>query len=153
MDALSKDVDKLNDESTIQFASVEIDFELENQDAIALWLTDIAQAESRSLSLLEYVLCSDEYLLAINKEYLNHDYYTDIITFPLQESPLEATIYISIERVKENAQLYNCKFEDELHRVIAHGLLHLIGHTDKTDEDKKNMRIQENACLDKRTFL
>jgi len=88
-------------------------------------------------------------LLEINKKYLDHDYYTDIITFPLQESPIEATIYISIDRVKENAATYKVEFKHELHRVIVHGLLHLLGHKDKTDEEQKLMSAMEDKCLDK----
>jgi len=102
---------------------------------------------------LEYVLCSDEYILKVNKEHLDHDYYTDIITFPLQESPLEATIFISVDRVKENAELYNCSEQDELHRVMVHGLLHLLGYNDKTTDEKKQMRLEEDNCLSERNFV
>lgn len=137
----------------IYFNLEEVDYSLENPQALSDWLSGIAVAENKTISLLEYILCSDSYILKINKEYLDHDYYTDIITFPLQESPLEATIFISVDRVKENAELYNCSEQDEMHRVMAHGLLHLLGFNDKTTDEKKRMRTQENNCLSQRTFV
>ncbi len=140
-------------ESQITFEVHELDFALEDSSDLNDWLLAIAREEERAISQLEYIFCSDEYLLELNKKYLSHDYYTDILTFPLQESPLEATIYISVERVKENAQLYKTNFIDEMHRVIAHGLLHLIGYNDKTQDDEQNMRLKENSCLEERTFI
>jgi len=136
---------------TFDFADLEYEFKYPEED-IKKWLLEISFRERAEVALLEYIFCTDEYLLEINKEYLEHDYYTDIITFPLQVSPLEGTVFISIERVKENAVLYSSTMSDELHRVMAHGLLHLLGHNDKTDEEKKNMRDQENQCLAQRTF-
>jgi len=146
-------LDIKKDKTDISFIAEGIDFKLENGIDLAKWLIAIGQEENRSIALLEYILCSDEYLLAINKEYLDHDYYTDIITFPLQDSPLEATIFISIDRVRENAELYKNSFTDELHRVIVHGLLHLLGYKDKTDEEKSTMRSKEDESLSHRTFL
>lgn len=137
----------------ITFEVHELDFVVENLTDLNDWLLTIARREERAISQVEYIFCSDEYLLELNKKYLSHDYYTDILTFPLQESPLEATIFISVERVQENAQLYKTNFRDELHRVIAHGLLHLIGYNDKTQDDEQNMRLKENSCLEERTFI
>jgi len=90
--------------------------------------------------------------LEINKKYLDHNFYTDIITFPLNNDPIEANVFISIVRVTENAQLYKQSFEDELHRVIVHGLLHMIGYNDKNELDEKEMRKKEDYYLAKRNF-
>jgi len=97
---------------------------------------------------LSYIFCSDKYLLSINQKYLNHNTLTDIVTFDLAEdAEIEGEIYISVERVKENAVKYAVDFEEELHRVIIHGLLHLIGYKDKTASQKAQMRKKEQACL------
>lgn len=137
---------------TITFDFADVAYELEHLEELKQWLVSIGKKEHQEISLLEYIICTDEYLLEINKEYLDHDFYTDIITFPLQEDPLEGTIYISIERVKENADLYKAPIKDELHRVMAHGLLHLLGYKDKTDAEQKEMRNKENHCLSQRSF-
>lgn len=98
---------------------------------------------------LNYIFCSDEYLLHINKQFLNHDTLTDIITFDLSESDdtLTGEIYVSTERVKENAEKFGVNYINELHRVIFHGTLHLCGFTDKTADNKQEMRRQEDICL------
>lgn len=98
---------------------------------------------------LNYICCSDEYLLTINKQFLNHDTLTDIITFDLSETDAELVgeIYISVDRVKENAAKFGVSYLNELHRVIFHGALHLCGYTDKTAADKQEMRRQEDICL------
>jgi len=140
-------------DQSISFHSESISFKLNQAEEIAQWLKLQATAHHIEIRNLEYIFCSDSYLLEINKKYLNHDFYTDIITFPLQEDPLEGTIFISVERVKENAQLYNVTTVNELHRVVAHGLLHLIGYKDKTEDEKKEMRTKENEWLDSRDFL
>lgn len=137
----------------VSFSTEEIDYNIEHSAAVSSWLITTAAERDKEISLLEYVLCSDEYILKVNKEHLDHDYYTDIITFPLQESPLEATIFISVDRVKENAELYNCSEQDELHRVMVHGLLHLLGYNDKTTDEKKQMRLEEDNCLSERNFV
>jgi probable rRNA maturation factor len=105
--------------------------------------------EGTSLDTLHYVFCSDEYLLEINRQFLNHNYYTDIITFPLSASgePVMADIYISVDRVRENAQLFHTSFKRELHRVIFHGALHLCGYKDKTGPQSKLMREKEEVYL------
>jgi rRNA maturation RNase YbeY len=106
--------------------------------------------EKQELWSLTYVFCSDEYLLDINKEYLNHDYFTDIITFNLAntDQPVEGEIYISLDRVKENAQKLGQSYKDELHRVIFHGALHLCGFKDKALEEQTRMRKKEDEYLD-----
>ena len=98
---------------------------------------------------INYVFCKDEYLLQINKEFLEHDTYTDIITFDLSEksTEIEAEIYISVERVNDNAEKFITTYEQELHRVIFHGALHLCGFKDKKEIEKKEMRRQEHLCL------
>jgi len=146
-------VDTQSTKADISFTTQEVSYTLESVEAVSSWLHATALAHHRSIATLEYIFCSDDYLLEINKQYLDHDYYTDIITFPLQESPLEATVFISIDRVRENAELYNNTFLDELHRVVVHGLLHLLGYKDSTDDDKAKMRLKEDECLAKRTFL
>jgi len=98
---------------------------------------------------ISYIFCKDDFLLEMNQSFLDHDTYTDIITFDLSESKhaMEGEIYISIDRVKENAKLYKTTYEDELHRVIFHGVLHLCGFKDKTAKDQKIMRENEDYCL------
>jgi probable rRNA maturation factor len=94
------------------------------------------------------IFCSDSFLLAINQQYLQHDYYTDIVTFDQEESgKVSGDLIISIDRVKENATTLECAFQDELHRVIIHGILHLCGHKDKTRRDAAKMRSLENLYL------
>lgn len=105
--------------------------------------------EGISFTRLNYVFCSDEYLLQINRQFLNHDTYTDIVTFDLSESgeDLSGEIYISVDRVKENAAKFGVSYVNELHRVIFHGALHLCGFGDKKPADKQEMRLQEDACI------
>jgi len=137
----------LSAEAGIQFDTHKgFEFTLEQEAQVGLWLAAMVESHNRRTGSIEYVFCSDEQLLEINRKHLNHDYYTDIITFPLSEDPLEACIYISIDRVKENADLYGNTFSDELHRVLVHGLLHLLGHNDKTNDEIQAMRSNSNYC-------
>jgi probable rRNA maturation factor len=138
----------MDSEQTIKFFNADIEFQVPVPLEILAWLNALLSAESRSAENIEYVFCSDEYLLDINKRYLEHDYYTDIISFSIEDDPIEATIYISVDRVKDNAQKIGVEFLDEFHRVLAHGLLHLCGYLDKTDEEEKLMREKENQYLD-----
>ncbi len=112
-------------------------------------IRDLFKKEKTRLEQLQYIFCSDEYLLEINKQHLNHNYYTDIITFDLSETPDAVTgeIYISIDRVKDNAQTYKVSFKQELLRVIFHGALHLCGYKDKTEKDQALMRKAEDKYL------
>lgn len=113
------------------------------------WLEALCVYHQKSLGDLSLIFCSDEYLLEINKTHLNHDYYTDIITFDYCEGlTISGDLFISIDRVKENALGLNEMFHVELLRVIAHGTLHLLGFGDKSDEDALEMRNQENFALD-----
>ena len=133
----------------IQFFAEEIDFELANQSQISEWLVNIATTHDAEIETINYIFCSDEYLLSINQQYLDHDYYTDIITFDnsVEGSPILSDIFISIDRVQDNADQQGSTFDNELHRVLAHGLLHLLGFKDKKEDDQILMRQKEDACL------
>jgi probable rRNA maturation factor len=114
------------------------------------WLKEVAALEKCSIGELTYIFCTDVYLLSINQEYLKHDTYTDIITFDYSEGglTLEGDIYISTERVAENALKYDAAFDEELRRVMVHGLLHLMGYKDKSDKQSQQMRAKENESLE-----
>ncbi len=122
---------------------------LNQKKSVQSWVSGIIKAEGYELAQLNYIFCTDAYLYQINQEYLNHDTFTDIITFDNsdQEKTIESDIFISIDRVRENSQLQNTLFEDELARVLIHGVLHLMGWSDKTNALKKEMRLKEEACL------
>ncbi len=133
----------------ITFHKEKIEVDLPEEEKLTSWLFDIASKEEKQISQLSYIFCSDDYLLEINKTYLNHDYYTDIITFPYKQGhEIESDIFISVDRVRDNAKEYNTTFESELLRVIAHGLLHMAGYGDKTEEDQDKMTEMENQCLE-----
>jgi len=138
----------------ITFHEEDISYKLKNKTAVRKWITDTIVAEGYKLSELTYIFCTDEYLLQINQQYLDHDTYTDIITFDNSEEDgiIAGDIFISIERVKENAANFGVETEHELHRVIIHGTLHLLGYLDKSATDKKKMTQKEDFYLDKRSF-
>lgn len=132
----------------INFYNESIDFEPENKHLIQKWISSIIEENKFSPGTLNYIFCSDEYLLKLNQQYLDHNTYTDIITFDYSIGKvLSGDIFISIDRVKENALKFRKTFENELLRVIVHGILHLIGYKDKTDEESNEMRIQEDHYL------
>jgi probable rRNA maturation factor len=133
----------------LKFFSEEIDFKLPFPAKTSKWIKTISESEGYEMGDLNYIFCSDEYLLEINKQYLDHDYYTDIITFDNseEESKIEGDIYVSIDRVRDNALTFNSDFENELHRVLIHGLLHLVGYMDGNEELKAQMRLKEDECL------
>lgn len=113
------------------------------------WLSNIAKSEDLNIRKLDYVFCDDEYLLGINQQFLDHDTLTDIITFDYSsEGMVEGEIYISTERVKENADEFSVEFDSELQRVMAHGLLHLAGYGDKTEAEQIIMRDKESEKID-----
>jgi len=117
---------------------------------ITVWLSLLIKNHNYSLTEINYILCSDEYILSINQEYLDHDYYTDIITFDNseeQEETIESDIFVSVERVIDNAKEHKEKFSKEILRVLAHGVLHLIGYKDKSIDEAKEMRIQEDKAI------
>jgi rRNA maturation RNase YbeY len=134
--------------TSISFFSENIDFEFSNENSCISWLENAIKNEGKIAGELSYVFCDDEYLHKINLEYLNHDTYTDIITFDYTEANIIAgDIFISIDRVKENAKTFNTLFENELSRVIIHGILHLMGYKDKTEEESTLMRVKEDFYL------
>ena len=134
-------------EEKIIFNVEEIDFELQNTEGVISWIEKVAALEKKRINGISYIFCSDDYLHKLNVEYLNHDTLTDILTFPYNRSPLEGDIFISIDRVRDNANDLNIPFEDELHRVIIHGVLHLCGYLDETDEEEELMRKKEDEAL------
>lgn len=136
------------DEQPISFHAEDINFELASPEAVAHWIQAVLEREGKQLQQLTYIFCSDEYLYEINLEYLGHDTYTDIITFPYSEPPvIEGDLFISIDRVRENAQALGLPFEQELRRVMIHGVLHLCGYPDKTPEESARMRAKEEEAL------
>lgn len=138
----------------IEFYSEDIAFSLSNPDKVADWIADIIEQHEFELASLTYIFCSDDYLHQINVEYLDHDTFTDIITFDNadEEGTVEGDIFVSIDRIRDNAQTLNIPFEDELHRVLIHGVLHLLGFKDKTEEQEALMRQKEDSCLSLRKF-
>ena len=138
----------------ISFFEEDIQYNLKDKLKVKQWIKDTIGAEGFKLDELTYVFCSDEYLLQINQQYLDHDTYTDIITFDnsSEDKVITGDIFISIERIRENAAKFNQSVTDELHRVIIHGALHLLGYKDKTAADSKNMTQMEDKYLDKRAF-
>jgi probable rRNA maturation factor len=138
----------------IQFFEEDISYKLKNKALVRQWIKDTITAEGFKLKELTYVFCSDAYLLPLNQQYLDHDTLTDIITFDNSEVEGEilGDIFISIERVRENAVKFNITEIDELHRVIIHGALHLLGYTDKSVVTKQKMTQKEDEYLAKRIF-
>jgi rRNA maturation RNase YbeY len=131
----------------IQFHYAYPGFKVSSATDIKSWLTRIARSEKKKIDRLEYIFTSDEELKAINIRSLDHDYYTDILTFPYSYIPIEGEIYISIDRIKDHAAKYKVRFDQELHRVMAHGLLHLCGYNDQTQVDKLGMTRLEDKYL------
>ena len=125
----------------------DVDFQLVNQDLVSAWIEKTIDTEGAKLGAVSYIFCSDDYLHQMNIEYLNHDMLTDVITFPYNDNPIEGDIFISIDRVKDNAQDLNIAFNDELHRVMIHGVLHLCGYSDESDEQEAEMRQKEDEYL------
>ena len=137
----------IESEEEINFFNEDIDLNLNSSVQIIAWIKSAIQQEEQQLGVLNFIFCSDAYLHKINIEYLNHDTLTDVITFPYSEDIIEGDIFISVDRIKENANIFGVAFDRELHRVMIHGVLHLIGYGDKTPEDKKIMTKKENQYL------
>jgi probable rRNA maturation factor len=126
----------------------ELDYELEHEEDYKTWLSSIIFSHQKSLGDISFIFCNDEYLHRINLEYLKHDTLTDIISFDYSDgSIISGDIFISIERVKENATTYNVSFKTELLRVLSHGILHFLGFKDKTKEDVLQMRSKEEESI------
>lgn len=131
----------------IEFFS-ETDFQLSKADSVKTWVSKAIISENFKVGDLSFIFCDDNYLHKLNVEFLNHDTLTDIITFDYSlGKEVHGEVYISIERVGENASDFNVSFEEELHRVIIHGVLHLCGYKDKTELQKDDMRSKENFYL------
>jgi len=133
----------------IRFFEEEINFKLPHPRKTSNWINQSIKNENKELAELNFILCSDEYLREINIQYLKHNAYTDIVTFDTSDDPnlIQGDIFISVSRVRENATKFHTQFDDELHRVIIHGVLHLLGYSDKSPRKKAVMRKKEDAYL------
>ena len=134
----------------IHFFEEDVTFVPRNKLRLRKWITQVIQSFQCKPGEINFIFCTDEYLHRVNVDYLAHDYYTDIITFDQseQDDKVEGDIYISIDRVRDNATTLGVPFESELHRVLIHGILHLLGHDDHSDEDRQIMRAAENTALE-----
>ena len=133
----------------IAFQNIDIEMPPLNQRWAKEWIQEFVADYGKKIGELYYIFCSDEYLYEFNVKRMKHDFYTDIVTFPLNDCTeyLSGEFYISIDRIRDNARQMKSSFTDEFHRVLAHGVLHLIGYKDKTDADAAMMRAQEEHCL------
>lgn len=140
--------------TTIFFYTEDITFSLNQKTHLRNWISQTIRNEGKHLGELSFIFCSDEYLLGINQQYLNHDTYTDIITFDnsSDDSLIAGDIFISVERIRENASKFKTELKDELHRVMIHGILHLLGYKDKNSKDKAQMTEKEDQYLRLRSF-
>ena len=122
---------------------------LKERTRLKLFIEKLFKLEKRNLGNLSYIFCSDEHLLGINNDFLKHDFYTDVITFDLSSSKIEieGEVYLSVDRIEDNARQFGVSFKEELHRVIFHGALHLCGYKDKKRSDILLMREKEGSCL------
>ena len=135
----------------IRYFTEDIDFAFKGKSVHNAWLKAVSEEEGRRLGQISVIFCSDPYLLEINRKYLGHDYYTDIITFDYSDGDtISGDLFISVDTVRSNAEYYSADFKDELDRVIVHGVLHLIGYDDHTDEQSAEMRARENHYLERR---
>ena len=138
----------------VRYFFEDTDFVFKPKKINNLWLKTVAESEVKKIGQVNIIFCSDNYILDINQKYLQHDYFTDIITFDYCENDvLSGDLFISVDSVSENAIFYKTEFTDELNRVIVHGVLHLIGYDDHSDEDIKMMRSKENYYLELRKSL
>ena len=138
----------------INFFNEGISFRLLQKRALRHWILEVLNRSDKSCQGINFIFCSDRYLLEMNKSYLQHDYLTDILTFPvaLPASEIAADIFISIDRVRDNANTFKVPFTEELHRVMIHGILHLLGYRDKSKAEEKRMRSLEDKMLLLRKF-
>ena len=138
----------------ISYYFEDTDFVFRERNLNGRWLRMVAESEVRRLGNVSIIFCSDNYILDVNQGYLGHDYFTDIITFDYCEGDrLSGDLFISVDSVRENALEYGTEFKDELNRVIVHGILHLIGYDDHTEDEVKTMREKENYYLDIRKHI
>lgn len=133
---------------SIRFFNEDVNFPDIRKRVVSAWLKEIISLHDKKVGDISVIFCSDSYLLDVNKQYLEHDYFTDIITFDYVEgNMISGDIFISVDRVLENSKLFKVSFSEELHRIMAHGVLHLLGYKDKCDEDKVMMTEKENFSL------
>lgn len=131
----------------ISFFTEDVDYTLKDKLKIKRWIQQTVSSESKKTGDINIIFCSDEYLLEVNKQYLNHDYYTDIITFNYNTDKINGDLFISLDRVADNANQNNVPRETELLRVIIHGVLHLLGYNDKTAKEEREIRAKEDSCI------
>lgn len=137
----------------IRFYNQDTPFVFKKKLFVKQWLRFVSESEVRRIGDVNIIFCSDNYILDVNLKYLQHDYFTDIITFDYcTDNILNGDLFISIDSVRENSIFYKTEFSDELDRVIVHGILHLIGYDDHTDKDRKTMRSKEDYYLSLRNF-
>ncbi len=136
-------------ETGIFFTCHDVHLDIPDPDRWMGWIRNVIESEGYELARIDYIFCSDAFLLEVNQAHLDHDFYTDIITFPLNTDPVIAEIYISLDRVRDNASGLGIAFDDELHRVMIHGILHLCGYDDHEEEEVKLIRKKENEYLEK----
>ena len=138
----------------VSYFNEDIKFDFKEKRLTNRWLKLVAESEIRRLGDISIIFCSDNYILDVNIKYLQHDYFTDIITFDYCEGDtVSGDLFISIDSVRENAAFYGTEFKDELNRVLVHGVLHLIGYDDHSEEDIKEMRAKENYYLSLRELV
>jgi probable rRNA maturation factor len=126
----------------------ETEFTLDNEEAISSWISNVIKSENKKEGEISYIFCDDEYLLQINQEHLQHDFYTDIISFDYTVgNELSGDIFVSVERVRENAIDFKVPFDEEFKRVLVHGVLHYCGYKDKSEEDELLMRSKEDEKI------
>lgn len=147
----------MSDTKQINFFKEGVSFRLQKAELIRKWLRTAAKKEESVINNINFIFCTDNYLRNINKQYLQHDYNTDVITFDNSEGEhsiksISGDIFISIDRIRDNAKEYDTKFNDELHRVMIHGVLHLLGYDDKTEKLKRKMMVMEDYFLTTRNF-
>ena len=134
----------------VSFFNADVKLQIKDKNVLKRFIPQIFQQEEKILDFATIVFCSDDYLLEMNRRFLNHDFYTDILTFDLSTNDaVQGEIYISTDRVKENADLHELSFQNELHRIIFHGALHLCGYTDKSKKEKTIMTAKEDKYLNK----
>ncbi len=140
----------MNSKSKVFFFYQGINLKIPNKIKLTNFIESIFEAEKKNLKFINYIFCSDKFLLSVNKKYLNNSYYTDTISFNLSDTKNEiiAEVYISIPRIKENSKLYTTSFKSELHRVVFHGTLHICGYSDKKKSEKVLMLKKENKYLE-----
>ena len=136
-------------EMPISFHFEGVEIELPDEQMLTDWLLGVAESEGKEFVEVNYIFCSDERLREMNVEFLDHDYYTDVITFPYADDAIHGDVFISSDRVADNAQTLKVAFEHELCRVLVHGVLHLAGYLDKTEEAERVMREREDFYLQK----